>query len=111
MPAKNAAIAYLYHGFPPARERRCGEFAHKIPSQSAVQLLFNVVATGESARNDDVSKPKPRALVLNLDADLFALVGEEGVNVSDDAICNHAERRVDRGRGPDGGLGENRRLD
>jgi hypothetical protein len=31
MPAKNAAIAYVYHGFPLARERRYGELAHTFP--------------------------------------------------------------------------------
>jgi trans-aconitate methyltransferase len=38
MPAKNAGSAGLYHGFPPARERRYGELADKIPSQSAAKL-------------------------------------------------------------------------
>ena len=90
--------------------RRFGSLTGSVQASTAGSR-FNVVARGESARNDVVSKPKPRALVLDLDANLFALIGEEGVNVSDDAICNHAERRVDRGRGPDGGLGENRRLD
>jgi hypothetical protein len=37
IPAKNAAIEYLYHGFPHSRERQRGEFASKGPSQSAVQ--------------------------------------------------------------------------
>ena len=50
-------------------------------------------------------------LMLDLDANLFALVSEEGVYVPDDAVCNHAEICIDCGCRPDGCLGEDRRLD